>query len=60
MRLQILVDRRSIEIFAAEGRVALSEGVLLPPGPKPLTLSARGSARLLSFSLWELAGIWLP
>ena len=58
VRLQILVDRGSIEVFGAEGRVALSEGVLLPVGRKPLTLSARGSARVLSFDLWELAGIW--
>jgi fructan beta-fructosidase len=58
VRLQILVDRGSIEVFGAEGRVALSEGVLLPVGRKPLTLSARGSARMLSFDLWELAGIW--
>ena len=58
VRLQILVDRGSIEVFAADGRVALSEGVLLPVGDKALTLSSRGSARMLSFDLWELASIW--
>jgi fructan beta-fructosidase len=59
VRLQILVDRGSIEVFAVDGRVALSEGVLLPRGEKPLTLSvARGKARMLSFDLWTLRSIW--
>ena len=53
------MDRGSIEIFAGDGRVALSEGVLLPPGQKPLTLSTgRGTARLVSFDLWALKSIW--
>ena len=59
MRLQILVDRGSIEVFAGDGRVALVEGVLLPRGDKALTLSAaRGAARLMSFDLWRLESIW--
>jgi fructan beta-fructosidase len=59
MRLRILVDRGSVEVFAAHGRVAVSEGVLLPPGDKPLTLFvARGKARLASFDLWTLESIW--
>jgi fructan beta-fructosidase len=59
VRLQILVDRGSIEIFAADGRVVLSEGVLLARGDKALTLSAsRGKARLVSFDMWTLRSIW--
>jgi fructan beta-fructosidase len=59
VRLQILVDRGSIEIFAADGRVVLSEGVLLARGDKALTLSAsRGKARLVSVDMWTLRSIW--
>jgi sucrose-6-phosphate hydrolase SacC (GH32 family) len=61
LRLQVLVDRGSIEVFAGDGRVALSEGVLLPPGKKALVLSATGGeARIVSFDLWELHSIWPP
>ncbi len=59
VRLQILVDRGSIEVFAGDGRVALSEGVLLPRGDKALVLStAGGQARVVSFDLWELRSVW--
>jgi fructan beta-fructosidase len=59
VRLQILVDRGSMEVFAGDGRVALAEGVLLPGGEKPLTLyGAGGKARLESFDLWTLRSIW--
>jgi fructan beta-fructosidase len=59
LRLQVLVDRGSIEVFAGDGRVVLSEGVLLPPGKKALVLSATGGdVRIVSFDLWELQSIW--
>ena len=59
VRLRVLVDRGSIEVFAAAGRVALAEGVLLTPGDKALTLhAARGKARMVSFDLWRLRTIW--
>jgi fructan beta-fructosidase len=59
VRLQVLVDRGSIEVFAGDGRVALAEGVLLPRGKKALALSAAGGkARMVSFDLWELRSIW--
>ena len=59
VRLQMMVDRGSIEIFAGDGRVALAEGVLLPRGKKALTLSTAGEkARMVSFDLWALRSIW--
>jgi len=59
VRLQVLVDRGSIEVFAGDGRVALAEGVLLPRGDRALTLhAARGKARMVSFDLWRLRSIW--
>jgi fructan beta-fructosidase len=59
VRLQVLVDRGSIEVFAGDGRVVLAEGVLLPRGDKTLTLStAGGKARVVSFDMWALRSIW--
>jgi sucrose-6-phosphate hydrolase SacC (GH32 family) len=59
VHLQVLVDRGSIEVFAGDGRVALAEGVLLPPGDKALILStAWGRARIASFDMWRLRSIW--
>ena len=59
VRLGVLVDRGSIEVFAGDGRVALAEGVLLPRGDKALTLStAGGKARIVSFDLWTMRSIW--
>jgi fructan beta-fructosidase len=59
VRLQVLVDRGSIEVFAGDGRVAAVEGVLLPRGNKTLALSvARGRARVASFDMWTLRSIW--
>jgi fructan beta-fructosidase len=43
IQLRILVDRGSIEIFGNEGRVALSVGVVLPPGNKRIALNAHTS-----------------
>jgi fructan beta-fructosidase len=59
VRLQILVDRGSIEVFAGDGQVVLAEGVLLPRGDKALTLhTVWGKARMVSFDLWRLQSIW--
>ncbi|MCG6926102.1 MAG: glycoside hydrolase family 32 protein [Acidobacteria bacterium] len=59
VRVQVLVDRGSIEVFAGDGQVALAEGVLLPRGDKALILhTAWGTARMVSFDLWRLQSIW--
>jgi fructan beta-fructosidase len=42
VRLRILVDRGSVEVFGNGGQTALSVGVLLSPDDRSLALSARG------------------
>jgi fructan beta-fructosidase len=42
VRLRILVDRGSVEVFGNDGQVALSAGVLVPIEGRSLTLAARG------------------
>jgi fructan beta-fructosidase len=42
VRLEILVDRGSVEVFGNDGQVALSVGVLVSPDDRSLTLTAKG------------------
>jgi fructan beta-fructosidase len=42
VRLEILVDRGSVEVFGNDGQVALSAGVLVPADDRSLAMSARG------------------
>ena len=59
LTLQILVDRGSIEVFANDGRVAISHGVIPPRGARPITASVSGqSARIRSLEVNELSSIW--
>jgi fructan beta-fructosidase len=44
VRLRIMVDRGSVEVFGNDGRVALSAGVLVPVDDRSLALSAKGGA----------------
>jgi fructan beta-fructosidase len=59
LRLQLLVDRASIEIFAQDGRYALPVGVIPEDGDRSLSVFARGgTARLPSLEVFELHSIW--
>jgi fructan beta-fructosidase len=42
VRLRILADRGSVEVFANDGQAALSAGVLVSPDERSLSLSAKG------------------
>src|SRR5439155_17189622 len=42
IRLRLLIDRGSIEVFGNEGEIALSAGILIPPGNQALALAAKG------------------
>ena len=59
IRLQILVDRISIEIFGNDGRVALPIGVI-PVEEKPSlkVFSRDGSTRISSLEVYELRSAW--
>jgi len=59
IRLELLVDRTSIEIFGNAGRVYMPIGVLLADNPKSLEIFTRGGNTLVeSLELFELSSIW--
>ncbi|HVS39819.1 MAG TPA: glycoside hydrolase family 32 protein [Gemmataceae bacterium] len=59
VRLQLLVDRGSIEIFGAGGRVALSVGVIPADDNRALEVFSRGGAvKLRSLEAFEMKSAW--
>jgi sucrose-6-phosphate hydrolase SacC (GH32 family) len=56
-KVEILVDRTSIELFANDGEVSLS--ACFRPTDDSLTAEcAKGSATIRSLKVFELASIW--
>ncbi len=61
IRLRILVDKTSIEIFAAGGRITMCFCFLPGAGARPLGLFARGgTARVRALDVWELESALFP
>jgi fructan beta-fructosidase len=59
IRLEILVDRTSIEIFGNEGRVYMPIGVIPADDHKSLELYAKaGRARIRSLEVYPMRSIW--
>jgi fructan beta-fructosidase len=59
VRLRLLVDRGSIEVFGNDGAVALSAGVLVAPEKCSLALSAEGGeAKVETLSVNVLDSAW--
>lgn len=59
VKLQVLVDRSSIEVFGADGRFSMSSGFLPPSDNRKLALSARGgTAQVKLLEVWELKSAW--
>jgi fructan beta-fructosidase len=59
IRLQILVDRASIEIFGNDGRVYMPVGMILPDDNKSLEVFAKGAAvSILRMDVYELNSTW--
>ncbi|HOK96597.1 MAG TPA: glycoside hydrolase family 32 protein [Anaerohalosphaeraceae bacterium] len=59
IRLEILVDRMSIEIFANGGRVYMPVGVNLAGGPQTIAFSVeQGSTRIETLDIYTLKSIW--
>jgi levanase/fructan beta-fructosidase len=60
LRLQILVDRTSLELFVGAGEVSASFCFLPGPRDAPLVFYAlEGSVRLVSLTVYELASVWI-
>ncbi|MCY2986279.1 MAG: glycoside hydrolase family 32 protein, partial [Planctomycetota bacterium] len=59
VRLRVLVDRTSIEIFANDGRIAMCSCFLPDPLNRSLGLYAKGgTAKVKSLNIWELRSTW--
>jgi sucrose-6-phosphate hydrolase SacC (GH32 family) len=59
IRLRILVDRGSLEVFGNDGCVALSVGVIPPEENRSIRLTAEdGAATFRSLELHELSSAW--
>jgi len=58
LRLRLLIDRSSVEVFAQDGFLTLSHGAAAADGVTPLSLTAgAGHARIASVGVRELASI---
>ena len=59
IKLQILVDRSSIEVFADDGRVAMSSCFIPATGhEKPPLLLEGDGAKVESLDVWQLKSCW--
>jgi fructan beta-fructosidase len=59
VRLRLLVDRGSVEVFGNDGRVALSAGVRPAEGERSVAVFSRGgNTRLRSLEVFELKSAW--
>ena len=59
IKLQVLVDRTSIEIFGNDGRITMSFCFLPDPLDKCLKIQAEGgTARINTLEVYELRSIW--
>jgi fructan beta-fructosidase len=59
LTLHILVDRGSVEIFANDGRVALSKGILPDSQARGYTIAVEGApAHIKRLDVHELCSIW--
>jgi fructan beta-fructosidase len=59
VKLRILADRGSIEVFGNSGRVAMSIGVLPQQGKPPLEAVGKGDGRFLSLEVDEVRSAWV-
>jgi levanbiose-producing levanase len=55
VRMTILVDRCSIELFANDGRVVFTELDFHPDGSRIAVFAEGGEVRLISLTVYELA-----
>ncbi len=59
IKLRILVDRRTVEIFANGGRVSMASNFAPKPENKKLAIFATGAtATIDSLDVWEMKSIW--
>ena len=59
LQLHVLVDRSSVEVFAADGRLAMTNLVFPPPAARGIQFySEGGKTGVVKAELWTLGSIW--
>ena len=59
VNLRILIDRSVVEVFAGDGRVAITDRVFPDPASKGLTLYSKGGqAKVVGLKAWRLRSAW--
>ena len=59
IRLELLVDRTSIEIFGNDGRIYMPMGVILADNSKSLEIFTKGGNTKVKFlEVYELCSVW--
>lgn len=59
LKLHIIVDTSSVEVFADQGEVTLTDEIFPDPSSTGLSVFAEGgSAQVASLHAWKLASIW--
>jgi fructan beta-fructosidase len=59
IKLHIFVDRSSVEVFANDGELVMTDRIYPPPGSNGIELySLGGAAKVVSLSYWPLQSIW--
>jgi fructan beta-fructosidase len=59
VKFHLFLDRSSLEVFANDGEVVLTERIYPSPGSDGIELySDRGRGKVLSLTVWKLHSIW--
>lgn len=59
VKLHIFIDRSSVEVFANDGEVTMTERIYPPPNAQDLEIYSKdGKARVLSLHVWKLDSVW--
>jgi fructan beta-fructosidase len=59
LRVHILVDRSSLEVFAGDGRIAITNLIFPPPGARRVEFYSKGGqAGAVKTERWNLRSIW--
>lgn len=58
IRLELVVDRTSIEVFGNDGAVYMPMGVIAPADNRSLGITSDGSAKAITLTVHELRSAW--
>ncbi|HEY8994544.1 MAG TPA: glycoside hydrolase family 32 protein [Lacunisphaera sp.] len=59
LTLHVFLDQSTVEVFAEDGTVAISDQIFPPPGHNGVSLySEGGDARLFALQAWPLLSVW--